>query len=146
MGFDDDGIRYGPTSMPKEVLVGLTKIRVSPSVLTIFQNGFFHAVCKHFLHISCAHKPYVVTRNFVVDCLEHENLKKNLGDVRFGVTLDMPNFLFKNLDGTMERGDKVLKNGIFAISTGQKLTEILQVNFFISPPFVPKMCGRDGVG
>ena len=87
-------------------------------------------MCKHFLHISCAHKPYVVTRNFVVDCLEHENLKKNLGDVRFGVTLDMPNFLFKNLDGTMERGDKVLKNGIFAISTGQKLTEILQVNFF----------------
>jgi len=74
MGFDDDGIRYGPTSMPKEVLVGLTKIRVSPSVLTIFQNGFFHAVCKHFLHISCAHKTYVVTRNFVVDCLEHENL------------------------------------------------------------------------
>ena len=30
----------------------------------------------------------------------------------------------------MERGDKILKNGIFAISTGQKLTEILQVNFF----------------
>src|SRR6218665_3252641 len=75
-GFNDDGIRYRPTSLPKEVLVGLTKICVSPSVLTIFQNGFFHAVFKHFLHISCAHKTYVVTRNFVVDCLEHEICKK----------------------------------------------------------------------
>jgi len=72
--FDDDGIRHRPASLPTEVLVGLTKKCVSPSVLTIFENGFFHAVCKHFLHISCVHKTYVVTENFVVDCLEHEKL------------------------------------------------------------------------
>ena len=54
--------------------MGLTKKCVSPSVLTIFENGFFHAVCKHFLHISCVDKTYVVTENFVVDCLEHEKL------------------------------------------------------------------------
>ena len=47
----------------------------------------------------------------------------------------------------MDRGDKILKNGIFFISTGQKLKEILQVKiFFISQPFMSKMCGRDGVG
>jgi len=55
----------------------------------------------------------------------------------------MPNFLFKNLDRAMERGDKILKNGIFAISTGQKLKEILQVKFFL---FLPHLCQKCAVG
>src|SRR6218665_2260078 len=107
-----------PTSLPKEVLVGLTKICVSPSVLTIFQNGFFHAVFKHFLHISCAHKTYVVTRNFVVDCLEHEICKK-LGRCTVWGHLGYAKFFV------------------------QKLKEILQVKFFL---FLPYLCQKCAVG
>ena len=44
--------------------------------------------------------------------------------MRFGVILGMSNFFYKNVDGVMERGDKILKNGILVISTGQKLTDI----------------------
>jgi len=112
--------------------VDLTKKCVSPSVLTIFQNGFFYAVCKHFLHISCAHKTYVVTKFFVVECLEHENLYAK--------------FKKKNLAKVMERGDKILKNGIFVISTCQKLTEILQVKFIYFSAIYANNVRRDGVG
>ena len=50
---------------------------------------------------------------------------------------------FKNLDGVMDRGDKILKNGIFVISTGQKLTEILQVKNFL---FLSHLCQKFAVG
>src|SRR6218665_4075171 len=55
---------------------------------------------------------------------------KNFGRRMVWVHFGYAKFFFKTLDGVMERGDKILRNGIFAISTGQKLTEILQVNFF----------------
>ena len=53
------------------------------------------------------------------------------------------NFFLQNPDGWLERGDKILKNGICLFPTCQKLTEILQV-YFIFKPFLPEMCGREG--
>ena len=38
---------------------------------------------------------------------------------------------FQNLDGGMARGDKLLKSGVYLISTCPKLTEILQVQIFL---------------
>ena len=46
----------------------------------------------------------------------------------------------------MERGDKILKNGIFVISTCQKLTEILQVKFIYFSAIYANNVRRDGVG
>ena len=51
-----------------------TKEIVSPSVFKIFERFFLHAIWKQFLHILCADITYVVAENFVVDCLEDENM------------------------------------------------------------------------
>ena len=63
--------------------------------------------------------------------------------VRFGVILGMSIFFYKNVDGVMERGDKILKNGILVISTSQKLTETLQIRNFL---FLTHLCQKRAVG
>jgi len=57
--------------------------------------------------------------------------------------MGMSDFFYKNVDGVMERGDKMLKNGILVISTGQKLTETLQVRNFL---FLTHLCQKCAVG
>jgi len=69
--------------------------------------------------------------------------KKNWGVYGLGSLWVCQQIFFKYLDRVMERGDKSLKNGIFVISTGQKLTEILQVRIFL---FLSHLCQKCAVG